>query len=739
MTTNYQQFEFTIKVVIGEKIQLDQSGVTVSAAEITYGQTLANSALTVTGSMICPRTGKEVMGTFMWKNSTVKPDAGSYDAEWTFTPAKGYEEYATATGKVTVKVNKAASSVTAAPKANDLTYNGGEQELVTAGTASGGTMKYRLGTSGDFSTDIPTAANAGTYTVYYMVAGDGNHNSTAPQSVTVTIKAKTVSEPTIIVEDGPFVYTGDEIKPTVTVKDGETVIPVSQYTVSYKDNTNVGTATVTVTSKENGNYVFIGSTTFEITTSDSSVTAAPKAKDLTYNGGEQELVTAGTASGGTMKYRLGDSDEFSTDIPTATDAGTYTVYYMVAGDSNHKDTAAQSVEVTIAKAKLVDVSVRQDGTLTYNGKEQTATVITAASAYGENEVTFTFSAEENGDYTDAVPAFTNADTYTVYYKAAADNHETFSGSFTVTIEKAKLENVSVSQRNELTYNGGQQTVEVDTSATTVDGSAVTFTYSMEKEGTYGDLPTFTNAGIYTVWYKAEADNHETFIGSFTVTIEKAIVTVTALDKSAYVGSKAPDLRSPVEDTDYTVSDLFGDDQLTGTIKLTYVDNDGNEIVPSTSNSGEFIIRASGLTAPNENYAVVFVDGTLTVSRRPSSGGSGRSDNDYVIKVVAGEGGSISPSGDVGVRKGEDLTFTITPDDGYAVADIKIDGKSIGAARSYTFKDINASHTIEVSFVKAIGAPLTGDSSNMPLWIALLFVSVCGLTGTTLYKRRKRTQ
>ena len=641
-------------------------------------------------------------------------------------------------GSTTFEIVKADSSATA-PTANDLTYTGSAQELVTAGTASGGTMKYRLGDSGEFTETIPTATNAGIYTVYYMVAGDSNHKDTAPQNVTVIIKAKTVSEPTIIVEDGPFVYTGDEIKPTVTVKDSETVISASQYTVSYKDNTNVGTATVTVTSNNGGNYDFTGTATFEITTSDSSVTAAPKANDLTYNGSAQELVTAGIASGGTMKYRLGTSGDFSTDIPTATNAGTYTVYYMVQGDSNHKDTAAQSVEVTIAKAKLADVSVRQDGTLTYNGKEQTPTVITAASAYGKNEVAFTFSTEENGNYTDAVPAFTNADDYTVYYKAAADNHETFSGSFTVTIEKAKLENVSVSQRNELTYNGGQQTVEVDTSATTVDGSAVTFTYSMEQDGTYGDLPTFTNAGSFTVWYKAEADNHETFIGSFTVTIEKAIVTVTALDKSAYVGSKAPDLRSPVEDTDYTVSDLFGDDQLTGTIKLTYVDNDGNEIVPSTSNSGEFIIRASGLTAPNENYAVVFVDGTLTVSRRPSSGGSGRSDNDYVIKVVAGEGGSISPSGDVGVRKGEDLTFTITPDDGYAVADIKIDGKSIGAARSYTFKDINASHTIEVSFVKAIGAPLTGDSSNMPLWIALLFVSVCGLTGTTLYKRRKRTQ
>ena len=132
---------------------------------------------------------------------------------------------------------------------------------------------------------------------------------------------------------------------------------------------------------------------------------------------------------------------------------------------------------------------------------------------------------------------------------------------------------------------------------------------------------------------------------------------------------------------YTVSDLFGDDQLTGTIKLAYVDEDGNEIAPNMSQPGKTIIRASGLTAPNENYAVVFVDGTLTILPRSSSGGSNQ--GDYVIKVITGEGGSLSPSGDVGVRKGEDLTFTITPDAGYAVADVKIDGKSIGATRTKT--------------------------------------------------------
>ena len=42
-------------------------------------------------------------------------------------------------------------------------------------------------------------------------------------------------------------------------------------------------------------------------------------------------------------------------------------------------------------------------------------------------------------------------------------------------------------------------------------------------------------------------------------------------------------------------------------------------------------------------------------------------------------------------------------------------------------------------MKAIGAPDTGDGSNLPLWFALLFASACGLAGTTLYKRRKRVK
>ena len=90
-----------------------------------------------------------------------------------------------------------------------------------------------------------------------------------------------------------------------------------------------------------------------------------------------------------------------------------------------------------------------------------------------------------------------------------------------------------------------------------------------------------------------------------------------------------------------------------------------------------------------------------------NGGGGSNYSYYTIKATAGTGGSISPSGNVSVREGRDQTFTITPDKGYAVANVKIDGKSIGAVKSYTFENVHRTHTIEVIFMKANGNPQTG--------------------------------
>ena len=92
---------------------------------------------------------------------------------------------------------------------------------------------------------------------------------------------------------------------------------------------------------------------------------------------------------------------------------------------------------------------------------------------------------------------------------------------------------------------------------------------------------------------------------------------------------------------------------------------------------------------------------------PKRQSSGSNYSYYTIKATAGAGGSISPSGNVSVREGRDQTFTITPDKGYAVANVKIDGKSIGAVKSYTFENVRRTHTIEVIFMKANGNPQTG--------------------------------
>ena len=85
---------------------------------------------------------------------------------------------------------------------------------------------------------------------------------------------------------------------------------------------------------------------------------------------------------------------------------------------------------------------------------------------------------------------------------------------------------------------------------------------------------------------------------------------------------------------------------------------------------------------------------------PKRQSSGSNYSYYTIKATAGTGGSISPSGNVGVREGRDQTFTIALDKGYAVANVKIDGRSIGAVKSYTFENVRRNHTIEVSFARA---------------------------------------
>ncbi|WP_417184414.1 S-layer homology domain-containing protein [Agathobaculum sp.] len=129
-------------------------------------------------------------------------------------------------------------------------------------------------------------------------------------------------------------------------------------------------------------------------------------------------------------------------------------------------------------------------------------------------------------------------------------------------------------------------------------------------------------------------------------------------------------------------------------------------------SGYTFTGWSGTRLDGENNMTVTIPKGSTGNRSYTAhwrynGGGGSGYSYYTIKATAGAGGSISPSGSVSVREGRDQTFTITPDKGYAVANVKIDGKSIGAVKSYTFENVRRTHTIEVIFVKTNGNPQTG--------------------------------
>ena len=165
-------------------------------------------------------------------------------------------------------------------------------------------------------------------------------------------------------------------------------------------------------------------------------------------------------------------------------------------------------------------------------------------------------------------------------------------------------------------------------------------------------------------------------------------------------------------TNYTYT-LQNDSGATSTI-VTAVSGNGEPVsingqALSTGGSATVAIPNSGTTD-----IVVGIGAktyTLTILRNSGTGGNqgggGSGYSYYTIKATAGTDGSISPSGDVSVREGRDQTFAITPDKGYAVANVKIDGKSIGAVKSYTFENVRRTHTIEVIFMKANGTPQTG--------------------------------
>lgn len=169
------------------------------------------------------------------------------------------------------------------------------------------------------------------------------------------ITEKNVQNPNIELTPSSFTYSGSPCVPTVVVKDGDTVVPASEYTVEITNNVNAGTATVTITDKVGGDYNVAGTTTFQIAKANPTYTAPTGKTGLEYTGEAQALLNAGSTEHGTIKYSL-DGENWYTDIPTGTAAQIYTVYWKLDGDTNHSDVVSTSISVEIAAAQVESVT-----------------------------------------------------------------------------------------------------------------------------------------------------------------------------------------------------------------------------------------------------------------------------------------------------------------------------------------------------------------------------------------------
>ena len=184
-TTNYENFQLKLVLNAVDQIKPEPDG-TITATPITYGDTLSKSE--ILGTMKDPNTSATVDGTFTWTDGTIKPDAGSYDAEWTFTPAAGYEKYATATGTVTIKVKPA--ELTVSVKASSMYYTGEEQiaSIIASGQSVDSTpvtFTYSDKEDGNYTSGVPTFTDAGTYTVYYKAEAANHEPATGTFTVTI--------------------------------------------------------------------------------------------------------------------------------------------------------------------------------------------------------------------------------------------------------------------------------------------------------------------------------------------------------------------------------------------------------------------------------------------------------------------------------------------------------------------------------------------------------------------------
>ena len=273
-------------------------------------------------------------------------------------------------------------------------------------------------------------------------------------SVTITVNPKTVTD-AMIGEMESREYNGGAIMPTPEVKDGEAILtPGGDFEFGYSDNTNAGTATLTITGK--GNYKGTADKTFTIERKDIAGAAIElEQSEFSYNGSTQTVkiksVTVGGRTLASGDYSIiNGSDMFM----SAKDS----IPLMIEGRGNYTGTATTTWKITKIDPVLDNFVVTSDLSTaqTYDGTPKAVTVQTNA-VIGMGEVKVYYEGTSGTTYTKSETAPTNAGSYKVILNVAEGTNYTAAEikAGTLTIEKATLKVEDVTEFFEYTKTGAQ--------------------------------------------------------------------------------------------------------------------------------------------------------------------------------------------------------------------------------------------------------------------------------------------
>lgn len=372
---------------------------------------------------------------------------------------------------------------------------------------------------------VTSATDAGVYEIVYSLKNElaiWSDGTKQPYTVRWTIEKRQVS---VTWGTLSWVYDGQTQRSTTVslgnVVPGDTCEPQLSNNIVGPD---VGTSIVTLTLLEpegKNNYTVYwedAENTISIVKAGAKVSKIPTARDLTYTGSAQELITKGETSEGTLVYSLNRTGPFTTNIPTGTESNNetpYVVYYQVQGDANHDNSAVDSLEVIIKKAAPTVTAPQPLSPILYNAQPQV--LIKAGSSNG-GEMVYNVA---GGNFSTELPTGIRAGVHKVGYKSLENSNykESATGYVDAIISKSDpIYTVPVGIDN-LVYNGQSQALVV--AGTAEDGA---WEYNVDGGEWSTDIPAKIFArDNYVVGYRLpETEDYEAVEAAYlNVSIEKA--------------------------------------------------------------------------------------------------------------------------------------------------------------------------------------------------------------------------